>query len=52
MMEGILRQRSLPTGTSYEWTELAYQERNTGNTAVLYLRAVGAVRVPGAGGAI
>jgi HAE1 family hydrophobic/amphiphilic exporter-1 len=24
----------LPQGTSYEWTELAYQERNTGNTAV------------------
>src|SRR4051812_6872054 len=25
----------LPDGTSYEWTDLAYQERQTGNTAVL-----------------
>ncbi|TGQ26586.1 efflux RND transporter permease subunit, partial [Mesorhizobium sp. M4B.F.Ca.ET.214.01.1.1] len=25
---------TLPAGTSYEWTELAYQERNTGNAAV------------------
>jgi HAE1 family hydrophobic/amphiphilic exporter-1 len=27
-------QESLPPGTSFEWTELAYQERSTGNTAV------------------
>ena len=33
LMEGIAAQ-TLPTGTSYEWTELAYQERNTGNAAV------------------
>jgi HAE1 family hydrophobic/amphiphilic exporter-1 len=25
---------SLPQGTSFEWTELAYQERNTGNAAI------------------
>ncbi|MGF1594946.1 MAG: efflux RND transporter permease subunit [Kiloniellaceae bacterium] len=24
----------LPPGTDFEWTELAYQERNTGNTAI------------------
>lgn len=34
LMEGISAE-ILPPGTSYEWTELAYQERNTGNTAVL-----------------
>ncbi len=28
------RQETLPAGTSFEWTELAYQERNTGNTAI------------------
>ena len=32
-MEGIAA-KTLPAGTSYEWTELAYQERNTGNAAV------------------
>src|SRR3978361_2180115 len=26
--------RNLPQGMSYEWTELAYQERATGNTAI------------------
>lgn len=31
-MEQIARQ-VLPPGTDFEWTELAYQERNTGNTA-------------------
>ncbi|ORE97504.1 multidrug efflux RND transporter permease subunit [Aurantimonas sp. 22II-16-19i] len=25
----------LPPGTGFEWTELAFQERNTGNTAIL-----------------
>jgi len=25
----------LPPGFSYEWTELSYQERNTGNTAIV-----------------
>jgi HAE1 family hydrophobic/amphiphilic exporter-1 len=33
-MEGIAAQ-VLPQGTSYEWTELALQERQTGNTAIL-----------------
>ncbi|MGF1630976.1 MAG: efflux RND transporter permease subunit [Kiloniellaceae bacterium] len=27
-------QENLPPGTDFEWTELAYQERNTGNTAI------------------
>jgi HAE1 family hydrophobic/amphiphilic exporter-1 len=31
-MEQLARQ-VLPPGTDFEWTELAYQERNTGNTA-------------------
>src|SRR3546814_20828935 len=29
-----LAEQNLPPGTDFEWTELAYQERNTGNTAV------------------
>ncbi|RWO14516.1 MAG: hydrophobe/amphiphile efflux-1 family RND transporter, partial [Mesorhizobium sp.] len=33
LMEGIAAE-SLPQGTSFEWTELALQERQTGNTAV------------------
>jgi HAE1 family hydrophobic/amphiphilic exporter-1 len=33
LMEWIAA-RSLPQGTSFEWTELAFQERNTGNAAV------------------
>ena len=33
LMEGIAA-RTLPQGTSFEWTELAFQERNTGNAAV------------------
>ncbi|BCH23038.1 efflux RND transporter permease subunit [Mesorhizobium sp. L-8-3] len=33
LMEGI-SEEILPEGTSYEWTELAFQERSTGNTAV------------------
>ncbi|GAB4367610.1 MAG: multidrug efflux RND transporter permease subunit [Kiloniellaceae bacterium] len=32
-MEQVARQ-NLPPGTDFEWTELAYQERNTGNTAI------------------
>ena len=32
-MEGIAAE-TLPPGTSFEWTELAYQERQTGNTAI------------------
>ncbi len=32
-MEGIAEE-IMPSGTSFEWTELAFQERNTGNTAV------------------
>ena len=33
LMEGIAAE-TLPQGTSFEWTELALQERQTGNTAV------------------
>src|SRR3546814_9015096 len=33
IMEGLARD-VLPPGTDFEWTELAYQERNTGNTAI------------------
>ena len=33
LMEGIAA-KALPPGTSFEWTELAYQERQTGNTAI------------------
>src|SRR3546814_9060700 len=29
-----LAEQVLPPGTDFEWTELAYQERNTGNTAI------------------
>jgi len=29
-----LAEQNLPPGTDFEWTELAYQERNTGNTAI------------------
>src|SRR3546814_8365891 len=32
-MEGLAEQ-NLPPGTDFEWTELAYQGRNTGNTAI------------------
>jgi HAE1 family hydrophobic/amphiphilic exporter-1 len=34
LMEGIAAQ-TLPQGTSFEWTELAFQERQSGNTAIL-----------------
>ncbi|MEM8906649.1 MAG: multidrug efflux RND transporter permease subunit, partial [Bacteroidota bacterium] len=30
-----LAEEVLPNGISFEWTELAYQQKNTGNTAVL-----------------
>jgi HAE1 family hydrophobic/amphiphilic exporter-1 len=33
LMEGIANE-TLPQGTSFEWTELAFQERQTGNTAI------------------
>jgi HAE1 family hydrophobic/amphiphilic exporter-1 len=33
LMEKIAAE-SLPQGTSFEWTELAFQERQTGNTAI------------------
>src|SRR3712207_3348537 len=32
-MEALARE-TLPQGTGFEWTELAFQERNTGNTAL------------------
>ena len=34
LMEGLAA-KSLPPGTSWEWTELALQERQTGNTALI-----------------
>jgi HAE1 family hydrophobic/amphiphilic exporter-1 len=34
LMEGLAA-KTLPQGTAFEWTELAYQERQTGNTAVI-----------------
>lgn len=33
-MEQLARE-TLPRGTSFEWTELAFQEKQTGNTAIL-----------------
>ncbi len=42
-MEG-LAQQMLPAGTAFEWTELAYQEQNTGNTAI-YIFALSVVFV-------
>jgi len=36
-----IAQRTLPTGYSYEWTELAYQQQQAGNTgAVVFVLAV------------
>ena len=49
-MERLARQ-VLPPGIGFEWTELAYQERTTGNTAV-FIFAVGGLRIPCAGGAV
>jgi hydrophobic/amphiphilic exporter-1 (mainly G- bacteria), HAE1 family len=34
LMEGLAA-KTLPQGTAFEWTELSYQERQTGNTAVI-----------------
>ncbi len=34
LMEGLAA-KALPQGTSFEWTELAFQERSTGNTAII-----------------
>jgi hydrophobic/amphiphilic exporter-1 (mainly G- bacteria), HAE1 family len=42
-MEGVAKQ-VLPPGIGYEWTELAYQERTTSNTAV-YIFALSVVFV-------
>ena len=50
-MEKLATQR-LPAGFGYEWTELAYQQKLAGNTAMLVFGASRAVRLPGAGGAI
>jgi hydrophobe/amphiphile efflux-1 (HAE1) family protein len=33
-MEAIAKE-ALPAGFAFEWTELAYQEKNTGNTAII-----------------
>ncbi|PZM09674.1 efflux RND transporter permease subunit [Rhizobium tubonense] len=42
-MEGLAK-NLLPAGTTFEWTELAYQEKNTGNTAV-YIFALSVIFV-------
>ncbi len=42
-MEALARE-ALPPGTAYEWTELAFQERATGNTAI-YIFALSVVFV-------
>ncbi|MDP9813046.1 hydrophobe/amphiphile efflux-1 (HAE1) family protein [Rhizobium tibeticum] len=42
-MEGLAKQL-LPAGTTFEWTEIAFQERNTGNTAI-YIFALSVVFV-------
>ncbi|NMN71671.1 MULTISPECIES: multidrug efflux RND transporter permease subunit [unclassified Rhizobium] len=42
-MEGLAKQ-ILPAGTTFEWTEIAFQERNTGNTAI-YIFALSVVFV-------
>ena len=46
-MEQIAQQQ-LPEGYSYQWTELAYQEKAAGNTAIYRVRRLGGVRVPAA----
>ena len=42
----------LPNGIGYEWTDLSYQQRLSGNTRDLRVPAVRAARVPGARGAV
>jgi HAE1 family hydrophobic/amphiphilic exporter-1 len=42
-MEGLAKE-ILPAGTTFEWTEIAFQERNTGNTAI-YIFALSVVFV-------
>ncbi len=42
-MEGIAK-NLLPSGTTFEWTELAYQEKHTGNTAI-YIFALSVIFV-------
>ncbi|TCL65158.1 multidrug efflux RND transporter permease subunit [Rhizobium sp. BK251] len=42
-MEAIAAE-TLPPGTGFEWTELAFQERNTGNTAI-YIFALSVIFV-------
>jgi HAE1 family hydrophobic/amphiphilic exporter-1 len=42
-MEGLAA-KTLPPGTTFEWTELAYQETHTGNTAV-YIFALSVIFV-------
>jgi hydrophobe/amphiphile efflux-1 (HAE1) family protein len=40
----VLAKELLPAGTTFEWTELAFQEKNTGNTAI-YIFALSVVFV-------
>ncbi|MGO4355720.1 efflux RND transporter permease subunit [Rhizobium sp. RAF36] len=42
-MEGVAAS-ILPAGTTFEWTEIAYQEKNTGNTAI-YIFALSVIFV-------
>jgi multidrug efflux pump subunit AcrB len=42
-MEGLAK-NLLPSGTTFEWTELAYQEKHTGNTAI-YIFALSVIFV-------
>ena len=46
------RAKRCRTASSFEWTELTYQQILAGNTTVLRLPAVRAARVPGAGRAV
>ena len=45
-------ERNLPPTMRAEWTELALLQLQTGNTAMLRLRAGGGAGLPGAGGAV
>jgi len=47
-----LAHQELPNGTTFEWTELTYQQILAGNTMVYIFPAGGAAGVPGAGCAV
>ena len=50
-MERLARE-TLPNGIGFEWTELTYQQKLAGNTAMFVFPAVRAARVPRAGRAV